>query len=432
MLNLLKPIILRRLELYVKKYFKKHQDVKLIAVAGSIGKVSTEVAIATVLSEKYRVRLREGYKSIDINVPLSILGIDYPENPKSILNWICVLRAAKKRVKNPTDVDIIIQELDTNYVGQTSQFEKYLKPDISVITAVSAERMKYFMSLENVAKEEIAIVNFSKEAIINKDDVDGAFSKYLTNPNINTYGTSASAEYHFISENYTVENGHSGQFFAPGFANSISVDIHTLGEHTLHPAIAAGAIGLKMGLSTEEIARGLSKVHSLPGRMNVLRGAENTTIIDDSFSSSPLSASYALRELYKLSVPQRIAVFGSMNDLGDTSQVEHQELGKLCDPAQLAWVITVGDDAEKYLAPAARARGCQVKSFNNSIDAGAFVNNVKESGAAILFKGSEDKIYLEEAIKVILHSTEDEHELVRQSPEWLERKNAFFSSLEKL
>ncbi|NCQ53926.1 hypothetical protein GW791_00510, partial [Candidatus Saccharibacteria bacterium] len=133
-------------------------------------------------------------------------------------------------------------------------------------------------------------------------------------------------------------------------------------------------------------------------------------------------------ELYKLSVPQRIAVLGSMNELGQTSQVEHEALGKLCDPNGLAWVITVGDEAEKYLAPAARARGCQVKSFKNAVQAGAFVRGVMEEGAAILFKGSQGGIYLEEAVKVVLHSTSDETKLVRQSIDWMVTKTAFFSA----
>lgn len=106
---------------------------------------------------------------------------------------------------------------------------------------------------------------------------------------------------------------------------------------------------------------------------------------------------------------------------------EHQALGRLCDPNQLAWVITVGEEAGKYLAPAARARGCQVKSFKTALQAGAFVRRVVESGAAILFKGSQTGIYLEEAIKIVLHSTDDEQYLVRQTTDWIERKTKFFS-----
>ncbi len=161
--------------------------------------------------------------------------------------------------------------------------------------------------------------------------------------------------------------------------------------------------------------------------MNILRGTLDTIIIDDTYNSSPLAGACALRALYKLSVPQRIAVLGSMNELGDSSAAEHQALGMLCDPSQLAWVVTVGDDAEKYLAPSARAQGCQVKICKNALEAGGFVHSVLESGAAVLFKGSQGGVFLEEAVKVVLHSTDDEQQLVRQSAVWMKQKNVFFS-----
>jgi len=68
-------------------------------------------------------------------------------------------------------------------------------------------------------------------------------------------------------------------------------------------------------------------------------------------------------------------------------------------------------------------------SFKSAIEAGGFVHRVLEKNGAVLFKGSQGNVYLEEGIKVVLHSTDDEKKLVRQSPEWLEKKRKFFESL---
>jgi UDP-N-acetylmuramoyl-tripeptide--D-alanyl-D-alanine ligase len=209
----------------------------------------------------------------------------------------------------------------------------------------------------------------------------------------------------------------------------VPVNIHELGDHMLRPAMAAAATAIKLGMSKEEVVKGLAKVQAVPGRMNVLRGVENTTIIDDSYNSSPLALEYSLRTLYQINAPQKIAVLGDMNELGETSAAEHEKAGSLCDLNELAWVVTVGGEAEKYLAPAAKIKGCQVRSFPDAISAGTFVKSVLTNGAVILFKGSQGGIYLEEAIKIILHSTSDEAYLVRQSPEWIKRKNDFFSKL---
>jgi UDP-N-acetylmuramoyl-tripeptide--D-alanyl-D-alanine ligase len=190
--------------------------------------------------------------------------------------------------------------------------------------------------------------------------------------------------------------------------------------------MGAVAVAAKMGLMPDEIARGLALIQPVPGRMNILRGVEESIIIDDTYNSSPLAASSALQALYSLQTPQRIAILGSMNELGTTSAAEHEKIGLMCDPMMLSWVITIGEEAEKYLAPAARRRGCQVKSFKSAIEAGGFAHQVMAKGAVVLVKGSQGGIYAEEAVKVLC-MMDDDTKLVRQSPEWIKIKDEFFS-----
>lgn len=425
-----KNVIQRRLETYVKKYFAKHPDIKLVVVAGSVGKTSTKVAIATVLSERFRVRLHEGNHNSDISAPLAILGIEYPTNLRSVRQWLDIFKAAKKRLHDPTDVDVIVQEIGTEHPGEIPHFGAYLKPDIAVISAVSPEHMEFFKTIEAVAQEELAAANFSKLALINRDDVPGEYATYLTNAAIDTYGTDGEAEYHFTETKFDLQAGHKGAFVSPEFPEGVEASIHVVGEHNLRPAVAAGAVGVKLGMTAEQIAKGLEKVRAVSGRMNLLRGDEDAIILDDTYNSSPLAATSALQTLYSLTAPAKIAVLGSMNELGAEGPVDHQELGMLCDPSQLAWVVTVGDLANEYIAPAAKSRGCQVKACNNALEAGAFVHKVLEPGAAVLFKGSQGGIFLEEAVKVVLHSTDDEAKLVRQSDDWLAKKKAFFDTFQ--
>lgn len=423
-----KMFVQGRLESYVKRYFKAHPEVKLVVVAGSVGKTSTKVAIATVLNEKFRVRLHEGNHNSEVSAPLAMLGIDFPTSLRDPRQWIKIFKAAKGRINDPTDVDIIIQEIGTEHSGEIPHFGKYLRPDIAVISAISPEHMEFFKTMDAVAKEELAAANFSKFALINRDDVPGGYAKYMTNSAIDTYGTTNDAEYYFTDQNFALKTGHQGTFTAPEWTEPVQATIHVVGEHNLRPAIAAAAVGVKLGMSAEEVARGLEKVKAVAGRMNMLQGLENTTILDDSYNSSPLAAKSALQTLYSLTAPGKIAVLGSMNELGETAPAEHEGIGLLCDPAQLAWVVTVGDDAEKYLAPVAKSRGCQVISFKTALEAGAFVHKIMEPGSVILFKGSQGGVFLEEAVKIILHATEDEQYLVRQSSLWLETKRKYFES----
>ena len=424
-----KSIIQRKLEGYVKKYFRKHPEVKLVVIVGSVGKTTTKVAIGTVLSEKLRVRMHEGNHNSELSAPVAMLGLEFPDSLKSVREWLTIFKAAKKRIKDPTDVDVIVQELGSDRIGQVPHFGTYLKPDVAVVTAVSPEHMEFFKTVDAVAAEELSAANFSKIALINRDDIDGAYAADLTNNHINTYGTTDTAEYHFIEEDFSVEDGFKGKFVALELDTPVATSLKIVGEHSLRAGVAAGAVAVKLGLDAEQISAGMKKIRAVNGRMNVLRGVENTTIIDDTYNSSPLAAKSALGALYSLQSPQKIAVLGSMNELGETSPAEHEALGKLCDPSELAHVVTVGEDAQKYLAPAARARGCHVVSFKSAIEAGAFVHKSLEPHATILFKGSQGGVYLEEAIKVILHATEEDSQLVRQSAAWMEIKQKFFTSL---
>src|SRR5690606_31500101 len=109
------------------------------------------------------------------------------------------------------------------------------------------------------------------------------------------------------------------------------------------------------------------------------------------------------------------------------SAEEHRRLGEMCDPSLLEWVVTVGKEATEYLAPAAKARGCQVASFMSAIEAGGFVHKVLDNEAIVLGKGSQGDIYIEEALKILLHDSSDADQLVRQSPSWRAKKDQFFS-----
>ena len=423
---MLKGMIQKRLEKKVQQYFAAHPEVKLVAVTGTAGKLTTMTTIATVLSGSYRVRMQEKSRATPLEVALDVLGIEQP--PSSGLGaWWQVLRAAKQRIKQPTDVDVVLVGIESTAPGQMAQYSAFLRPSVGVVTAVAPEQLGEFGSLERVAEERLALANFSELALINRDDVDGRFASFLTNGSLDTYGTTSAAEYRFETSDVTPEDGYRGTMFAPELPQGVAAHLQVVGEHSLRPVMAAFAVAVKLGMTTENIVAGVQSIRPVPGRMNMLRGLEDSLLIDDTHSSDPASAEAALQTLYSFQAPQRLACLGDMAGLGDASAAEHQALGNLCDPNLLAWVITVGEQAEKYLAPQARARGCQVKSFRTALEAGAFAHKVMERGAIVLAKGSGEGIYLEEALKIVLHDTHEDHELVRQSPEWMAKKAPLFA-----
>jgi len=416
----------KKMQVRVGEYFAAHPNVKLVAVAGSIGKATTRRALAQVLSQGMRVRMHEAHRKSPTMIPAEILGITMPDKP-SLFDWLAALKAAKRRVHAEADTDVIIQEINTSKPGDFASIGSYLHPDIALLTGVTAEQMDTFASVKALGQEYMSVTNFSKYTLINHDDIDVTFVEFESNPNFSTYGTMGSAEFRFEIEKFSLSEGYQGAFIGPNREPLVGTT-KVVGEHMLRAVIGAYATAALAGMSDEHIVKGTAEVVPLPGRMNPTRGIDGTTIIDDTHDARPASVAAALQTLYTLdtdAVPQRIAVLGDIQNLGFLSKDEHEKIGALCDPSLVTWFVLVGHDMEMYAGPVARGKGCQVHLSRNAIEAGEFVRSVTETGAVILVTGSAS-LYLEETVKTLCDMSEDS-ELVRQTPEFTLKKNAFFS-----
>ncbi len=155
------------------------------------------------------------------------------------------------------------------------------------------------------------------------------------------------------------------------------------------------------------IEKGIASIKPVSGRMQHLEGIKGSIILDDTYNASPEAMRASLDTLYRIKAPQKIAILGNMNELGGYSQREHEAAGKYCDPRELDLVVTIGPDANKYLAPAAEKTGCNVKTFDSPYAAGKYIKEIIEPGAVILAKGSQNKVFAEEAVKQFLASSKD-------------------------
>jgi UDP-N-acetylmuramoyl-tripeptide--D-alanyl-D-alanine ligase len=423
----MKRLVTKLVEYQAKRLLDKAKP-QIVAVTGSVGKTSTKLNIATVLSQKYKVLAHYGSYNTHIAVPMAIFDMKIPLKLTDPVSWLRVLWDMRQKIKQPYPYEVVVLELGTDHPGEIEYFKKYIHPTIAVVTAISEEHMEYFGTIDAVAKEELAVTHFSQEVLINRDDVDIVFSKFVPEGiNLDTYGTSGVAEYRFMVGDAAPGQGFKGQFISPEFGPQ-NVELQVVGEHNIRTAVAAGAVGIKLGLSAEQVAAGLAAIRPVNGRMNMLKGLKQSTLIDDTYNSSPLAVIAALQTLYLFPTEQRIAILGSMNELGAYAAQAHQQVGSACDPSLLEWVVTIGADAEQYLAPAAAARGCRVRSFASPYDAGAFVHSVLQPGAVILAKGSQNGVFAEEALKVLLHTPGDEENLVRQSSFWTAIKQKQFGA----
>jgi UDP-N-acetylmuramoyl-tripeptide--D-alanyl-D-alanine ligase len=209
----------------------------------------------------------------------------------------------------------------------------------------------------------------------------------------------------------------------------LSVKHDLVSEAQLYSVAAAAAIGDACGMTPGEINEALAAVQPVAGRMQRLDGIKKSIILDDTYNASPEAARLAMDTLYQIKAPQRIAVLGNMNEMGDYSEQAHKEVGSYCDPKKLDLVITLGQDANKYLAAEARARGCQVVTCDSPYDVAEEVKKVLKEGALVLVKGSQNRVFAEEAVKLLLADPADVDKLVRQSDYWLRVKEKQFGKV---
>jgi len=401
---------------------RRKNDFKIVAVAGSVGKTSTKLAIAEVLSQKYPVRYQKGNYNDLVTVPLIFFGQKQPRlyNP---LAWLAVFWKNEAILRKKYPYEIVVVELGSDGPGDMQEFNRYLRADLGVLTAITPEHMEFFDDLDAVAKEELTLSELSNELLVNKDLCP---PEYLNQLKVTpaTYGVQNSADYRVANIKF---NSDTADFDVLRKQTLLLHAEHELvSEPQLLSVCAAIAVGDYLNMASGDIEKSIHAIKPVSGRMRRLDGINGSLIIDDSYNASPEAVKAALNTLYRLKAPQKIAVLGNMNELGGYSQKLHEEIGHYCDPREIDLLVTIGSDANKFLAAVAKDKGCQVETFDDPISAGEFLKPRIKKNAAILVKGSQNRVFAEETVKLLLANPADARKLVRQSPAWLKVKRKAF------
>lgn len=414
-------ILARILASQVRQLRQRH-EFQIVAIVGSVGKTSTKTAIAKALGAHKRVLWQEGNYNVDVTVPLVLFEHTLP-GLFNISAWVRIWRKNRQTIRRQTyGYDIVVLELGTDEPGQIEQFA-YLEPDIVVVTAIAPEHMEYFRTLDAVAEEELSALAFAGQALINIDDTD---ARYLDDRDYVSYGLQPAATYYATKIKEKGLKGQSMELSLAG-AKPFTLSVPMLGLQGAKMTVAAAAVSHMLGLSDEDIKKGLKHVEAFAGRMRLLPGIKDATLVDDTYNASPLSVKAALDVIYATKAPQKIAILGSMNELGTYGPDAHREVGEHCDPKQLDLIVTIGHDANTYLAPIAKQKGCVVKTFKSPYAAGLYVKKKLKAHALVLAKGSQNLVFAEEALKQLLLDAHDATAMVRQSESWMDSKRRQFS-----
>ena len=379
-----------RLQLFKIKLL--NPKLKIVGITGSAGKTSTLLATEAALTPNFRVKTNYGGNS-ESGIPLNILGFKNPDF--SLLSWLKIaILTPFKLLTNWKIYDIYLLEMGIDSAKSPKNMSYLLsivKPDIGIFLNVTSVHLENFSSLDKIAEEKAKLVNTAKIAIINKSDP--LVKKYTKNKN-----TLA-----IMPLKIDIPN-----FFLPDIYNI------SLG--------AALAVAKTINLETSIAIDNLKNNFQLPpGRSSILKGLNNSTLIDSSYNSSPLATAEMLNFLSSYPSP-KIALLGDMRELGAASELAHQNLYKTALKSA-DQIISVGPETSRYFGPKA-------KKFLYWWQAADYLKNNLPENSTILIKGSQNTIFLEELVKELIPTNKLKYYLTnqlicRQSPYWLKTKTIF-------
>lgn len=318
------------------------------------------------MSRKYKTLKTEGNYNNHIGVPLTILKLK--------------------------DHEAAVIEMGMNHQGEIRKLTKIAKPTISVITNIGTSHIGELGSRENILKAKLEILEGMEEnaPIVINNDNDMLHKWYLENKdtkNIITFGIENESD--VMAKN--IETNDKGSSFTVDIQNkTYNVEINVGGKHFIQNSLCAICVGLKNNIKIEEIIEGIKEFELTKKRMEILKGINNSTIINDCYNASYDSMKAAIEYLGELKGNKKIAVLGDMLELGEFEKELHEKVGKEIYKNKIDILITIGNLA-KYIAEKAEALGMSKKdiyTFENKEDGIKKLKEIIKPEDYILIKAS--------------------------------------------
>lgn len=426
---MLREMAQRILRFMARATLMKYRPI-VVGVTGSVGKTTTKEAIAAVLSVKYRVGSGSKNYNNEIGLPLAILGDVSPG--RSILSWLSLGRKwVVSMISRSVYPEVVVLEMGVDRPGDMDYLLSIAKPDVGVVTGISASHAEYFGSLGNIAKEKGKLIrSVSKDgfALANADDSRTLAMLERTVATKIGYGFSQNATLRALHPSVNRESGEGMRFKLDYQGKIIPIRLkHVVARHHVYAILAAFGVASALKVNLLEAAKVVEDFHAPKGRMTILPGKNGSLLLDDTYNASPISVSAALETLGEIACLRKIVVLGDMLELGPLEESGHRDLAVDIRSAGVVIACLVGRRM-KYLAEELIKSGFeseQIRDFTNPDDAGAFLSGMVMEGDVLLVKGSQG-MRMEKVVESLLRDQQSAGGLLcRQEESW---KNIPFSN----
>ncbi len=369
--------------LRLANYWRRLFDVPVVAVTGSVGKTSTKEAIASVLAQRYQVVRSRGSFNTDVGVALDLLSID-------------------------PDTDVVVLEFGEAYrLGEVRELCALAEPRIGVVTNVSHSHLARMGSLERIMDSIAELPESLPEdgvAILNGDDFRVRLMAERTRARILYYGLAPDCPIRAEEIESRGLDGIAFDLVAYGERNRVRLPL--LGQHSVHHALAAIAVGYEFGMTLDEMLPGFRDPR-VQVRLLTVPGVNGATLLDDTYNASPASCMAALSLLQEIPAQRRIAVFGDMYELGWYEEEGHRMVGRRA-AAVVDRLFTLGPRA-RWIAEEAVTAGLAPDRVFATEDRRELIDVLRETlrrGDFVLVKGARG-MRMEEIVEALRAPSEE-------------------------
>ena len=225
----------------IAEYYRQQLDIKVVGITGSVGKTSTKEVIASVLAQKYNVLKTLGNFNNELGLPLTVF-----------------------RLRDEHQIAVL--EMGISHFGEMHRLAKVARPDICVITNIGQCHLEFLKDREGILRAKSEIFDFLEEdgeIVLNGDDDKLAQVKEVKGIMPVFFGIESGRGIYADEIESCGLSGiactlHAGE-------ENVRVQIPIPGQHMVLNALAATAVGKKLGLTMEEIKTGIEALEPVSG-----------------------------------------------------------------------------------------------------------------------------------------------------------------------
>ena len=362
-----------------------------VSITGSSGKTTTKEMLVSVCKEHYgekAVAYTKGNFNSETGLPLSMFQIRGDEK-------------------------IGIFEMGMNRKNEIGEISGIWQSQYGIITNIGNAHIGILGSRQNIAEEKRKSFDYIPEngaAFIPASDDFADYCTQKVRGKIVRFGkTIPQAE---SGVNFVKSLGLKGTCFT---LDGVEITLPLSGDYNFQNALGVVALCKELGISAQEIKRGLEKMTPVSGRMEIkdvkLKSGVGATLVCDCYNANPDSMEKVINlcsEQSSKEYSQKIFILGDMKELGESSVKAHAQIGNAAAKAQASLVILVGPemkaaadvfDSNTVSNTSLVYFEANDKDFYESA-ANKILENAK-SGALILIKGSHS-MALEKLVPAIM------------------------------